>query len=93
MDIKETTNKSFTPNLENLPLTEYFANLPKAKRKPLIISAPKEEVINAIAKATKRNPHTVRCWMLGYSQPNSFNDKSTIAEILQSDVKTLFPKR
>ena len=58
-----------------------------------IISAPKEDVITAIVEATQRNRHTVRCWMYGYTQPNSMVEKKIVAEILQSDVATLFPER
>ena len=60
---------------KKLPLAEYFAALPKAERRPVIISAPKEDVITAIVEATQRNRHTVRCWMYGYTQPNSMVEK------------------
>lgn len=63
------------------------------QRRPVIISAPKEDVITAIVEATQRNRHTVRCWMYGYTQPNSMVEKKIVAEILQSDVATLFPER
>ena len=53
----------------------------------------KKIVITAIVEATQRNRHTVRCWMYGYTQPNSMVEKKIVAEILQSDVATLFPER
>jgi len=31
--------------------------------------------------------------MYGYTQPNSMVEKKIVAEILQSDVATLFPER
>jgi len=40
-------------NLKKLPLAEYFAALPKAERRPVIISAPKEDVITAIVEASR----------------------------------------
>ena len=81
MSKKNGSDNNIVPNLKKLPLAEYFAALPKAERRPVIISAPKEDVI------------TVRCWMYGYTQPNSMVEKKIVAEILQSDVATLFPER
>lgn len=78
---------------KNYPSQSILAALPKAERRPVIISAPKEDVITAIVEATQRNRHTVRCWMYGYTQPNSMVEKKIVAEILQSDVATLFPER
>ena len=72
MSKKNGSDNNIVPNLKKLPLAEYFAALPKAERRPVIISAPKEDVITAIVEATQRNRHTVRCWMYGYnpmSQP------------------------
>ena len=89
MSKKNGSDNNIVPNLKKLPL----AALPKAERRPVIISAPKEDVITAIVEATQRNRHTVRCWMYGYTQPNSMVEKKIVAEILQSDVATLFPER
>ena len=93
MSKKNGSDNNIVPNLKKLPLAEHFAALPKAERRPVIISAPKEDVITAIVEATQRNRHTVRCWMYGYTQPNSMVEKKIVAEILQSDVATLFPER
>lgn len=94
MSKKNGSDNNIVPNLKKLPLAEYFAALPKAERRPVIISAPKEDVITAIVEATQRNRHTVCCWMYGYTQPNSiWLKKKIVAEILQSDVATLFPER
>ena len=84
MSKKNGSDNNIVPNLKKLP---------KAERRPVIISAPKEDVITAIVEATQRNRHTVRCWMYGYTQPNSMVEKKIVAEILQSDVATLFPER
>ena len=67
MSKKNGSDNNIVPNLKKLPLAEYFAALPKAERRPVIISAPKEDVITAIVEATQRNRHTVRCWMYGYT--------------------------
>lgn len=93
MSKKNDSGNNIAPNLKKLPLTEYFKSLPKAQRSTVIISSPKEDTIAMIAKATKRHKHTVRCWMMGYSQPGSLVEKEIVAEILQSDVATLFPER
>lgn len=92
MSKKNGSDNIIAPNLKKLPLTEYFKALPKAKRSTIIISSPKEETITAIAEATKRHQHTVRCWMMGYTRPNSRVEKEIVADILQSDIETLFPE-
>ena len=45
MSKKNGSDNNIVPNLKKLPLAEYFAALPKAERRPVIISAPKEDVI------------------------------------------------
>ena len=75
MSKKNGSDNNIVPNLKKLPLAEYFAALPKAERRPVIISAPKEDVITAIVEATQRNRHTVRCWMYGYTL-RSYNQMS-----------------
>lgn len=92
MSKKNVSNNGICPNLKKLPLTEYFQSLPKAERRPIIISAPKEDLVNRIAEATQRHKHTVRCWVLGYSKPSSVIEQQIIADLLQSDIDTLFPK-
>ena len=54
MSKKNGSDNNIVPNLKKLPLAEYFAALPKAERRPVIISAPKEDVITAIVEATQR---------------------------------------
>lgn len=92
MSKKNGSDNNIVPNLKKLPLAEYFAALPKAERRPVIISAPKEDVITAIVEATQRNRHTVRCWMYGYTQPNSMVEKKIVAEILQQMSQPYFLK-
>lgn len=92
MSKKNLPHNGISPNLKKLPLVEYFKGLPKAERRPIIISAPKEDLVNRIAEATQRHKHTVRCWVLGYSKPSSLVEQQIIADLLQSDVEVLFPK-
>lgn len=92
MSKKNLSSNGISPNLKKLPLTEYFKRLPKAERRPIIISAPKEDLVNAIAEATQRNRHTVRCWLLGYAKPSSNIERQIIADLLKSDIDILFPK-
>ncbi|MCD7931831.1 MAG: hypothetical protein LUH15_10990 [Tannerellaceae bacterium] len=57
------------PNDKNLSLTAYFANLPKAERRPVIISAPKEDLVEAIAGLSGKTKMTARRWVYGYVEP------------------------
>lgn len=93
MNKKNGSDNNIVPNLKKLPLKEYFKALPKAQRSTIIISSPKEDLITAIAERTKRTRHTVRCWLSGYFRPSSILEKEIIAEMLQSDIETLFPDR
>jgi len=90
MDKSEQTNKQFTPNVEELSLTSYFANLPKAIRRPVIISAPKEELITEIARICGKTKMTARRWVYGYAEP-CLSEKEKIAKLLDCDVDSLFP--
>lgn len=56
------------------------------KRKP----TPGRAFILKIAKATCREPQTVRMWLQGVQVPND-TAKRRIAEILKEDVNELFP--
>lgn len=85
------TNKRIVPNLDKLPLIEYFANLPKANRRPVIISAPKEEIVEIIAEACGKTKMTARRWLYGYTKPCQA-EKEKIAELLQCSVSDLFPE-
>ena len=82
------TNKEIVPNLDKLPLIQYFANLP---RRPVIISAPKEEIVELIAETCGKTKMTARRWLYGYTKPCQA-EKEKIAELLQCSVSDLFPE-
>lgn len=86
MKKKSDASKSITPNLANLPLTEYWKQLPAAKRK--VKSAPKDDLINVVSEATCRHPETCRKWFLGVFTPPPLAQEK-IAQILSCDVECL----
>lgn len=83
-------NKSFVPNVKNLPIKEYFASLPKAQRVPLIISSPKTDLIKALAELCDRDEHTIKRWVYGYSTPY-LSEKKKVAAFLGCTVECLWP--
>lgn len=83
---KTHAHKGIIPNVAKLPLTEYWAQLPNAKRNPK--SAPKEELLRAISIATSRHPGSCRQWFLGVHVPSNIVLEK-IAEILQCPVECL----
>jgi|GEM_PF-714749 len=87
----EEKKNSFTPNKGELPLTQYFHDLPKAVRRPVIISAPKEELITEIARICGKTKMTARRWVYGYAEP-CLSEKEKIATLLECDVESLFPE-
>lgn len=86
MKKKSGVSKVIIPNLANLPLTEYWKQLPAAKRKTK--SAPKDELLSIVASATCRHPETCRKWFLGAFNPPPMA-LSKIAQILSCDVNCL----
>ena len=89
MNKKNEEIKVDKPDSANLPLTEYYKSLPSAKRK--VVSAPKDEFLELIAKITGRTPSSVRRWCLGDSVPPPHVQKK-IAKHLNSTPENLFPK-
>ncbi|MCD8042956.1 MAG: hypothetical protein LUH10_07810 [Tannerellaceae bacterium] len=87
----EREKKLILPNDKNLSLKEYFAALPKAERRPVIISAPKEELIEAIARLSGKTKMTARRWVYGYVEP-CLAEKEKIAALLNCPVEVLFPE-
>lgn len=89
MNKKTEKNKIENHNLENLPLTEYYKNLPTATRKVLI--APKDELLDEIAQLTGRTRETVRTWCLGQNNPPR-HVQEKIAKYFKTTPEILFPE-
>lgn len=85
------TSKKIVPNLKKLPLKEYYNALPNAERVPVIISKPKDDLVEAIAKACSKSTMTAKRWIYGYSVP-CLAEKEKIAGILNCPVECLFVK-
>ncbi|MCD7936276.1 MAG: hypothetical protein LUG98_05390, partial [Tannerellaceae bacterium] len=92
MRMEERKSNPIRPNDKQLSFTEYFANLPKAVRRPVIISAPKEELITTIAQMCGKTKMTARRWVYGYAKP-CLAEQEKIAELLGSTVEVLFPEK
>lgn len=88
MSKKNEEIKVGKPDFVNLPLTEYYDNLPTATRK--VINAPKDELLAEIARLTGRTPETVRTWCLGTKRP-ARHVQEKIARHFNSKPEVLFP--
>ena len=88
MNKKNEKIKVSNYDLKNLPLTEYYKNLPTATRK--IITAPKDELLEEIAEISGRLPSTVRTWCLGQNTPPPYNQEK-IAQHFGTSTEILFP--
>ena len=89
MEKKNEKIKVTSYDLRNLPLTEYYGNLPTATRK--VVVAPKDELLEEIAEISGRLPSTVRTWCLGQNTPPPYI-KEKIAKHFGTSVETLFPE-
>lgn len=89
MNKKNEESKIDISQLANLPLKEYYGNLPAGKRK--IIFSPKQELLKTIADLTGRTPASVQRWCLGDSVPPPHVQKK-IAEYFKTTTETLFPE-
>ena len=73
MSKKNRKNKTIIPNSKNLPLTEYFAELPNRSNE-------RKNVLVKIAKETGREECSVRRWMNGEALPPTQRCKTAIAK-------------
>jgi hypothetical protein len=89
MNKKNLKSKADSLDLRNLPLTEYYETLPTATR--IIISAPKDELLEDLSKLTGRTKETVRTWCLGINNPPQ-HIKVKIAKYFHTSPETLFPE-
>lgn len=76
--------KTIIPNAENLPIKEYWDNLPKR-------NGLRDYLLNKVSKVSGREPGSVRRWFLGTSLPPTDRLKKQLADILSCDVEVLFP--
>jgi len=76
--------KTIIPNTENLPIKEYWDNLPKR-------NGLRETLLKKVSKATCRETGSVRRWFLGTSQPPTDKLKKVIADLLSCTTEALFP--
>lgn len=90
MNKKSEKTKIKNSDFKNLPLTEYYQNLPTATRK--IVAAPKDELLNELSLLTGRTTETARTWCLGQKTPPP-HIQLKIAKYFNSTVEQLFPEK
>ena len=79
-------NKTIIPNEKNLPIKEYWDNLPKR-------NGLRDNLLAKLAKVTGRQAGTIRCWFLGTAQPPTPRLKQQVADLLTCTVEVLFPEK
>lgn len=88
MNKKTEKSKVTNHDFKNLPLAEYYGNLPTATR--AVLKAPKDELLEEISGITGRTPETVRTWCLGTKKPAKHVQKK-IARHFGTTPEKLFP--
>ncbi len=78
--------KAIIPNDQNLPIKEYWDNLPKR-------NGLRDFLLAKLAKQTGRQPGTIRAWFLDIALPPTPKLKQQVATMLSSTVETLFPPK
>lgn len=76
--------KTIISNGQNLPIKEYYDNLPKR-------NGLRDYLLKKVAKLSGREPSTVRRWFLGNAQPPTGRLKKIVADLLGCTVEVLFP--
>jgi hypothetical protein len=87
---KQSAQKKIRPNLQKLPLTEYYNSLPDVRKVPKGTPTDRMVLLHAISKAVGKPATSIRRWVAGTVQPAP-TEKSEIAKLLKSTVETLFP--
>jgi len=87
---KQSAIKKIRPNLENLPLTEYYSTLPDVRKVPKGTFTHKSILLHAISQAVGKPATSIRRWVAGTVQPAP-TEKAQIAKILKCSVECLFP--
>lgn len=86
---KKTEKLKFAnSDFKNIPLTEYYANLPTATR--VVTNAPKDDLLDEIARVTGRTRETARTWCLGQITPAKHVQKK-LAKHFKTTPENLFP--
>lgn len=86
---KKNRNPKFhNSEVEKIPLTEYYENLPAATRF-VVANSPKENFLKELSALTGRTPETVRSWCLGNNTPSRAIQEK-IAGYLKVDIDNLF---
>lgn len=88
---KQNVNQKIRLNSQNLPFREYYKSLkdePKAANEAF---SPLVQFLLIAAQKTGKHPGSIRRWAYGTAKPNIL-EKKALAELLNSDVKSLFPE-
>jgi len=87
---KQSVNLRIDPNVGNLPLTEYYNQLPDVRNVKKGTLTPRLRLLYAISGIAGKPIGSIRRWCYGTAKPN-YLEKQAIARLLKSDVETLFP--
>lgn len=87
---KQSANQKFRPNLQNLPLVEYYNSLEEVRRVPKGTLTERLAFLQAVSKTVGKPVSTLRRWVSGSVQPTHL-ERSAIAKLLKCDVECLFP--
>ncbi|MBR8726014.1 hypothetical protein [Bacteroides pyogenes] len=88
---KTAISKNIQPNVENLPFTEYYQSIPDVRKVPRGTITVRQQLIYAISDLTGKSIYTIRRWVTGKIVPLPL-EQEVIADLLKSDVETLFPE-
>lgn len=76
--------KAIIPNEKNLPIKEYYDNLPKR-------NGLRDYLLKKVSKSSGREPGSVRRWFLGTSIPPTERLRKQVADLLDCTTEVLFP--
>jgi hypothetical protein len=88
---KQSVNLKIEPNLKNLPLTEYYNQLPDVRNVKKGTLTPRLKLLTSISGIAGKPVGSIRRWCYGTAKPNLL-EKQAIARLLKSDVESLFPE-
>jgi len=90
MKKKTILSKRLSPNLQNLPFTEYYQSLPDMRNVPKGTLTPRLILLHAIEEVTGKSFMTIRRWVNGKVLPTQL-EQDAIAELLACSKDVLFP--